>query len=382
MQIQKIVKALIVVLLSHGILLGASAELQINPASALISELELREAKQPLSKNPFWNPQRVVVNLPPFLSARLPSFEARLKSVAVDIELIIDRSENFALSKESLTGADAMIGLCLAPTMKNADAKLLWLHNYFVGMDRCKGLSEEQLKKMIFTNTKRLSGPAIAEHTIAMMLSLAKGLPRYQRAQSNSKWDSSSARSARFGELKGKTMLVVGLGGIGTQIALRAHGLGMRVIATRNSSRTGPDYVEYVGLANELSTLASQADVIVNALPLTVKTTGVFDKQFFAKAKAGAIFLSVGRGKSTVTDDLVAALESKHLYAAGLDVTDPEPLPETSPLWGMENVIITPHISATTAQSLERTAILTVENLRRYVAGEALLNVVNIQAGY
>jgi phosphoglycerate dehydrogenase-like enzyme len=177
-------------------------------------------------------------------------------------------------------------------------------------------------------------------------------------------------------------MLVVGLGGIGTQIAERANGLGMRVIATRNSSRSGPDYVEYVGLADELLTLAGEADVIVNSLPLTSKTTGLFNDKFFASAKAGSIFLSVGRGKSTVTNDLIAALESKHIFAAGLDVTDPEPLLETSPLWAMSNVIITPHVSARTTESLYRTSILTVENLRRYIAGEALINVVNIRAGY
>jgi len=353
-----------------------------SPASKLISDLELRAAKEPMSKNRAWNPKRVVVNLPSYFSAQMPTFEERLKEAAGDVELIIDRSDNFLLDKEVLVGADAIIGLCSPPTMKNADGKLLWLHNYFVGMDRCKGLSEEQLEKVVFTNTKRLSGPAIAEHSIAMLMTLSKGFPKYLRAQNEAKWDPNLVRSSQFGELKGKTLLVVGLGGIGTQIALRAHGLGMSVIATRNSSRSGPEYVEYVGLADELLTLAGKADVVVNALPLTEKTTGVFNKQFFASTKPGAIFLSVGRGKSTVTTDLIDALNSKHLYAAGLDVTDPEPLPEDSPLWAMENVIITPHISAVTGQSLERTATLTVENLRRYVAGEALINMVNIKAGY
>jgi phosphoglycerate dehydrogenase-like enzyme len=177
-------------------------------------------------------------------------------------------------------------------------------------------------------------------------------------------------------------VLIVGLGGIGTQVAWRAHGLGMRVIATRNSSRQGPDYVDYVGLADELLTLAAEADVVVNTLPLTSKTTGIFDQGFFDKVKSGAIFISVGRGKSTVTADLVAALESGKLYGAGLDVTDPEPLPKDSPLWQMENVIITPHVSAAGPGSLQRVAAITVENLRRYLAGEPLLNIVDMRAGY
>ena len=156
----------------------------------------------------------------------------------------------------------------------------------------------------------------------------------------------------------------------------------MRVIATRNSSRSGPDYVDYVGLADELHELAGRADVVVNALPLTASTTGVFDKAFFDAVKPGAIFLSVGRGRSTVTDDLVAALRDGRLYGAGLDVTDPEPLPEDHTLWTMERVIITPHVSSAGSDSMRRSATIAVENLRRYVAGEPLLNVVDKRLGY
>ena len=234
----------------------------------------------------------------------------------------------------------------------------------------------------MFTNSKRLMGPAIAEHAMAMLLSLAAKLPHYHAAQSGSRWDRSPASRAGFGELRGKTVLVVGLGGIGTEIAWRAHGLGMKVIATRNSSRTGPDFVEYVGLSDELPELAARADVIVNALPLTNATRGLFNAEFFDKVKPGAIFISVGRGKSTVTADLIAALESGQLFGAGLDVTDPEPLPQDSPLWQMDNVIITPHTSTAGPDSMRRVAVITVENLRRYLAGEKLLNVVDMRAGY
>ncbi len=352
-------------------------------AVALIEELGLSAADKPISENPAWHPRRVFVSLPGVFSAGMPELEQQLKKAAGDVELVIDNSDKSVLSAETLAGADAVIGLCTRSTMNNADESLLWLHNIKAGMDSCTGMSETQIEQTVFTNNKRLFGPTIAEHTIAMMMSLARGLPTYQRAQSKIRWDQNlAASSARFGEVGGKTMLIVGLGGIGTQIAWRAHGLGMRVIATRYSSRNGPDYVDYVGLSDELNKLAGEADVIVNALPLTSSTTGLFNKNFFASAKAGAIFLSVGRGKSTVTADLISALESGQLYAAGLDVTDPEPLPEKSPLWKMENVIITPHVSAITLDSMRRAAILSVENLRRYVEGEALLNVVNIQAGY
>jgi phosphoglycerate dehydrogenase-like enzyme len=316
------------------------------------------------------------------MSALLPEFEQQLQATAGTVELVIDHSENLLPEPDALAGADAIIGMCAPATLSQADKSLLWLHSYFVGMDRCTALPSAQLEGRVFTNNKRLSGPGIAEHGIAMLLSLARGLPAYQSAQAAGQWNRGLSSQARFGEIQGKTLLVAGLGGIGTQIAWRAHGLGMRVIATRNSSRQGPDYVDYVGLADELGKLSGQADVIVNALPLTAATTGLFDRSFFDQVKPGAIFISVGRGKSTVTADLVAALQSGQLYGAGLDVTDPEPLPADSPLWQLPNVIITPHISGSSIDNMRRTAIITVENLRRYVAGEPLLNIVDMHAGY
>ena len=179
----------------------------------------------------------------------------------------------------------------------------------------------------------------------------------------------------------GKTMLVVGLGGIGTETAKRAAALGMIVYATRNSSREGPDYVEYVGLSDELFELAAKADVIVNALPLTAATQGLFNSDFFDAVKPGAYFINVARGASVVTDDLMAALDSGQLAGAGLDVTDPEPLPPDHPLWRMQNVIITPHVAGV-ARTLERHQAVAQENLRRFIAGDALLNVVDPARGY
>jgi len=351
-------------------------------AQALIAELGLTPSATPISKHPSWQPQRVVVMLLPAMGTATPEFEQELKQAAGDVELVFDRSGGFVVPAKLLAGADAVIGICTPPLLQNADARLLWIHNYSVGMEHCTGLSENQRQRLVFSNNKRLSGPAIAEHAIAMLLALTRNLPAYQKAQGEGKWTRELSDTVSFGELKGKTLLVVGLGGIGTEIAWRAHGLGMRVIATRSSSREGPDFVDYVGLPDELNTLAAKADVVANALPLTPATTGIFNKAFFAALKPGAIFLSVGRGKSTVTADLIAALESGKLFGAGLDVTEPEPLPKESLLWRLPNVIITPHVSAAGADSPRRTMIIAAENLRRYVAGEPLLNVVDMSKGY
>lgn len=351
-------------------------------ARRIIDELELREAPALVSDLERWGPRKVVVTAPPFLVASAPDFAERLRAVAGEVELVIDTSGDLVPAPEMLEGADALLGFCTAAALERAGERFLWLHNYFVGMDRCAGVPPERVAGRVFTNGKRLSGPTIAEHATAMVLSLARGLPAYQRAQVKGDWDRSLAGGVTFGELHGKTLLVVGLGGIGTQVAWRAHGLGMRVIATRRSSREGPDFVDYVGLSGELLKLAGEAQVLVNALPLTAETDGLFDAEFFRAMPKGAMFISVGRGRSTVTADLVAALESGHLYGAGLDVTDPEPLPADSPLWQMPNVIITPHTSAAGGDSQRRGAEIALENLRRYVAGEPLLNLVDMARGY
>jgi phosphoglycerate dehydrogenase-like enzyme len=156
----------------------------------------------------------------------------------------------------------------------------------------------------------------------------------------------------------------------------------MRVIATRASGRTGPDFVSYVGLPDELPKLAKDADFIVNCAPLTPETTGIFNREFFAGLKTGAYFISVGRGRSTITADLIDALSSGRLAGAGLDVVDPEPLPADSPLWHAPNVIITPHVSADTPVSAGQRNLVLIENLRRYTAGEPMLSVVDIDRGY
>jgi phosphoglycerate dehydrogenase-like enzyme len=182
--------------------------------------------------------------------------------------------------------------------------------------------------------------------------------------------------------LEGKTLLVVGLGGIGTEVAKRAHALGMKVTAVRNTGREGPDFVSHVGLPAELRQLAGAADFVVNTTPLTAATTGMYDAKFFESCKRGAYFFNVGRGKSVVQADLVAALRSGQIAGAGLDVTDPEPLPPEDPLWKMQNVILTPHVSVESDLGFTVRFAILQENLRRYVAGEKMLSVVDVAKGY
>src|SRR5262249_19272198 len=144
----------------------------------------------------------------------------------------------------------------------------------------------------------------------------------------------------------GKTLLVVGLGGIGTEVARRAHGIGMTVVATRAGGTGGPDFVSHIGEPGELGALARAADVIVNCVPLTPETTKLYDTRFFVLVKPTALFMNVARGASVDADALVRALEEHRPAGAGLDVTEPEPLPADHPLWRAPRVLITPHTSS------------------------------------
>jgi phosphoglycerate dehydrogenase-like enzyme len=276
--------------------------------------------------------------------------------------------------------ADALIGFC-DDSLIEAARELVWVQVYWAGVERCLLNDRVGQGDVLLTNMQKMSSATIGEHAIALMLSLTRGLAGFAKMMPEGNWRRAYAGESGVSSVDGKTMLVVGLGGIGKQAARRAKALGMRVVATRNSSRQGPAYVDYVGLSDELLELARDADVVVNALPLTDATAGLFDKTFFATVKPGSYFINVGRGGTVVTDELLAALESGRLAGAGLDVTDPEPLPANHPLWGIPNVIITPHVAGF-GGSRRWHAMLVRENLRRYLAGEALLNVVDPERGY
>lgn len=351
---------------------------QADPAAIeLIDSLSLRESPEPIRNHPRWaKPKKVVVAYRSTLGGSEAEFLAGIEAVAGDAEVVL--FEPFGPDLDLIADADVFIGFC-RPQVLNQLENLRWIHTYLVGVDRC--LSDPGVRKMdfIMSNNQRVSGPSIAELAITMTLMLSRKLNYYQEQQDQQRW----ARNAELStDLSGKTLLILGLGGIGTETARRASALGMRVIATRNSSREGPEFVDKVGLADEMYEFAGEADFVVNALPLTDKTNGLIDSRFFDALRSGAYYISVGRGKTTVTDDLVAALNDGTLAGAGLDVTDPEPLPSDHPLWVAKNVVITPHIAGRNFDSVQRTLIIARENLRRYVLGEKLLSVVDVERGY
>lgn len=350
-----------------------------DPATRLVQELEIRESKIASREMPGWKkPEKIVILLPDNRIPKRTDYMEWLQSAAGDAEILtIKSADELELEEED---TDVYLGFCnhVTPNM----GRLTWVQNYYVGVDRCASSEKLLNDPVLLTNTSAVPGPSMAEHTMAMMLMLTKKLYLFHQQQQNRVWKRLPEPEKQVMEVNGKTMLVVGLGGIGRQIAKRAHGLGMRVTAIRNSSRNGPDYVDYVGLPDELIKLSKEADVIVNITPLTKSTTGLFDRKFFKNMKPTAYFINMGRGKSVVTADLIEALNKHEIAGAGVDVTDPEPLPPDHPLWRASNIIITPHNSAPSDQMLERFWILVRENLRRYVSGEPMLNVVDLKRGY
>ena len=338
----------------------------------LIEDAGLREGATATRDFEGWRPaEKIVVRAFADLATSLQAEFADVRFVAVTSP---------ADAVLEVIGADALIGFCDGEIIDAAD-RLVWVQIFSAGAERCVAVDAVAKGEVLLTNMQKMSSPIIGEHAIAMMLSLTRGLTQQAKSMSSGDWNRSVGDELGMMSVDGKTLLVVGLGGIGNAAAKRAAALGMRVVATRNSSRSGPDYVDYVGLSDELFELAAQADVIINALPLTPQTEGLFDSTFFDTAKSGVIFVNVARGRSVVTDDLVDALKDGRVAAAGLDVTDPEPLPSEHPLWQMPNVIITPHI-AWYGSNFERERAIATENIRRYIQGDALLNVVDPTRGY
>ncbi len=346
---------------------------------SLIEELRLEESDIAMRDLPRWKkPDKVYINIARFSPDKEEQqmmIEAA-RDVAGDVE-IVPVGNN--LDEDIVDKVEVLISRCNVKDMLNAK-NLLWLQHSAHGVDDC--ITPETAKKdFVLTNAQHTSGPPISEHVIAMMMMMSRGLIQLHSAQIDQNWLRRAAGIPII-EIKGKTMLIVGLGGIGTEVAYRANALGIRVLATRNSSREGPDFVEYVGLSNEVYDLAKQADFVINTLPLTDDTRGMFDNRFFNAVKKGAYYISVGRGETTVSDDLIAALKDGRLTAAGLDVTDPEPLPADHELWTLPNIIITPHIAAMTDQGRWRLWLVVREDLRRYINGDKLFNVVDKELGY
>jgi len=229
------------------------------------------------------------------------------------------------------------------------------------------------------TNCKIVQGPNIADHAMAMLLALTRDMVSIIPNRTTEEW---TRGRHRLVELPGKTAVVIGVGGIGSQIAVRAHGFGMNVIGVDPKDMPYSPYLGKLVPPDRLDDVLPQADVVFIAAPHTPQSDGMMGPRQFDLMKKGSYFIAVSRGRLYDTDALVRALDSKRIAGAGLDVTNPEPLPKGHPLWKFENVIISPHVAGGSDRVQERRTALFKENIRRFLAGEPLLNVVDKQKGY
>ncbi|MGJ8653082.1 MAG: D-2-hydroxyacid dehydrogenase [Opitutaceae bacterium] len=305
---------------------------------------------------------------------------AKLAEVAPNVRIVTGLSEAEALARAD--EAHGIDGRYATPEFLNKASNLRWVQVSSAGVDRYLGIKPlMENDAIVMSNYRAVHGPAIADHAMAMLLSLTRNLNHYAASQRQGEWERDSAPNESIA-LHEKTMLVVGLGGIGSEIAQRANGFGMRVIGTRRSDSPSPEYIERVGKPQDLLAMLPEADVVALAVPLTDETENLMDSVAFEKMKPGAYLINIARGKVVNTDAMLQALESGRLAGACLDVTDPEPLPDSHKLWKQPNVIITPHVAGRSEVTNERRSALLLENLRRFGTGEPLLNVVDKQAGY
>jgi phosphoglycerate dehydrogenase-like enzyme len=316
---------------------------------------------------------RLRVIVPPMSPAEIDD----LKAVAPDIELVVCHSETEAIEKAP--GAVACYGF-ITPSMIRAGRSLRWVQQPSAGVEGLMEIPELVERDIVLTNMQRVYAPEIADQAIGYLLAFTRSLTHFIRAQPAQEW-TSRRPGVVLDELLGKTLLVVGLGGIGSEIARRAHAFGMQVLATDPKVLERPLYVEELHRPDGFHAQLSRADVVASAVPLTKQSRGMIAAREFAMMKRGVILINMSRGKVVDTAALIAALDSGQVAAAGLDVTDPEPLPKGHPLWS-RNVIVTPHSAGQSPGGERRRHELFRENLRRFTAGEMLLNVVDKRVGY
>jgi phosphoglycerate dehydrogenase-like enzyme len=302
-------------------------------------------------------------------------YKQKLESISPDITLLTPGNSS------SIEKAEAWFGSINREQFLKAK-NLKWMQSPSAGVEHY--LFPEMVDSDVrMTNAKGCYGPAIAEHTIGLLFSLTRKLVSQTRNMARGNWQ----REEDMAEMKGMTMGIVGLGGIGSQVARRARAMDMQVIAVD----IVPKYKEQIGdICDEvrliqdegLDWLLPNSDVVVCATPHTKVSEGMFGREQFNMMSDGAWFINVSRGKLVQTPFLVEALKTGKLSGAGLDVTDPEPLPSDHELWKIPNVIITSHIAARSQYSGERMNEVFVENVHRYIHGFPLLNQVDKEMGF
>ncbi len=303
---------------------------------------------------------------------------SELQAVSNKVKVVGVTKENVM---QEIADAEGFIGT-ITPDMVRAGKKLQWTAIRSAGVETIlhrTGSTALRDSNIVVTNNQIVQGPEIADHAMAMLLTLSRGIHTFIEHRKIEKWQ---ARPYPGIELRGKTGVIIGLGGIGQQIAQRAWAFGMNIIGVDPEDIPFSPFWQRVVKPDQLDEVVPLADVVFISAPHTEKSHKMMGPNQFELMKKNSYFIAVSRGGIYNMDALVKALDSKKLSGAGVDVTDPEPLPAGHPLWKFDNAIITPHIAGRSDHDAERMSNTIKENLRRFGDGRPFVNVVDKSKGY
>jgi len=309
-------------------------------------------------------------------------FAERLRRDFPQLEVV--HLKDYAGVDKEIQDAEVAVAWSLKPEQIKAASKLRWVHSTAAAVHQLI-FPELVESEIVLTNARDVHGPVVAEHVIALIFALAKHIPQAVRLQQLHQWGQQAVWESQPHprEVAGATLGLVGLGSIGRSVAQHASALGMRVVAAReHPEKPRPATVAEVFAASELQPLLAQSDYVVLSVPVTPASRHLIDAPRLAQMKSDAYLINVGRGSLIDTNALIDALRSRQIAGAALDVFDKEPLAPDSPLWDLDNLLITPHTAGLTDKLWERHYQQVTDNLRRYLAHQPLLSVVDKHKGY
>jgi phosphoglycerate dehydrogenase-like enzyme len=298
-------------------------------------------------------------------------------------EMSVVHLPNYDGVEEEIPDVDILVGFSIRPEQFGLARKLKWIHSTAAGVGQ---LMYPELRRsgIVVTNASGVHVVPMAEHILGMLIALARRFPDAIRYQLQARWAQQAIWDAplRPRELQGQLLVVVGFGKIGTEIARRVKPLGMRVWAVTRSGHGDASLAERILPLTELDRALGEADYVVLAAPETSETRGLMGVRQLEAMKPTAFLINVARGTLVDEEALIRALQRRAIAGAALDVTEQEPLPPESPLWKLENVFLTPHMSSVSESLWDRQTALLMENLERWFSGRELLNRVDLARGY
>lgn len=303
----------------------------------------------------------------------------RIRKAAPDSNIILMKNKEDWLRQKPEFADRINVVFGLRPFLWHKEMpNLVWCQQTGAGANWLLDMPDVVESDLILTNASGVHAIPIAEHILALMLSLSRCVHLNIRSQTERKWD----RRGEVLELDGATMGIIGLGAIGEKTAEKARALNMRVLGLRRNPERSSPFVEKIFGPDGLHELLSQSDWVVLTAAMTSETKGLIGEAEFRAMKDTAFIINIARGPIIQEQAMIKALRERLIAGAGLDVFETEPLPEESPLWGMENVVITPHYAGATPKYMDRLLDIFTENLRLFQAGEPLINVVDKKLGY